>query len=138
MLDRLWNFHNGFWFYPLFIIWFFNPHLDKTNWKQGHPQYIEVFGSWSTNTPGEVYKREKELVKKNKKDYQKLLTKAKRSDNICKHSRGGTRWGWKKEALAGLKKSEKKLEKSLKKVLTKGYRCGILFELSKKRTAIGP
>ena len=31
-----------------------------------------------------------------------------------------------------LEGGEKRLEKNLKKVLTKGYRCGILFELSEK------
>ena len=66
------------------------------------------------------------LVKTYKKSYKKLLTKEKRGDNICKHSLRKT-----------LEKPEnvdaKKLEKSLKKVLTRMRVCDILLKLSRKR-----
>jgi len=71
------------------------------------------------------------MVKMSKKDCKNVLTKTKRSDNICKHSARGAR----ATERNARKKTWKKLKKSLEKVLTKGVRYGILFELSRKRAA---
>ena len=66
------------------------------------------------------------LVKTYKKVYEKLLTKTKRGDNICKHSS--------RETSEGAKKVDaKKVEKTFKKVLTRTRVCDILLKLSRKR-----
>ena len=64
-----------------------------------------------------------------------MLTKTKRDDKIRYANEGKTTQARKKENFRTLEDKKKKLEKSLKKVLTKGSESDILFELSKKRTA---
>ena len=61
------------------------------------------------------------LVKTYKKVYEKLLTKTKRGDNICKHSTRESSERAEKEDAFEKEKVLKKLEKTFKKVLTKGY-----------------
>ena len=63
------------------------------------------------NTRSRVSKG-RDLVKIAKKSCQKLLTKTKRGDNICKHSSRAT-------LRKGKKVDTKKVEKTFKKVLTK-------------------
>ena len=63
------------------------------------------------------------------------MTKEKRGDNICKHSARETRARLRNETKKARKRALKKLKKSFEKGLTKRYRCGILFELSRKRAA---
>ena len=71
--------------------------------------------------------KEKRLVKKYKKSCKKLLTKPKRSDNICKHSSRETR-----EQLRDESEGEKRGWKKLKKVLKKPWQTKryVIYSLS--------
>ena len=105
----------------------------RQKWRKRntHTRYSVIFAPQHKNTRTRVSKGIR-LVKIAKKSCQKLLTKTKVSDNICKHSSRAT--------LRKAKKVDtKKVEKTFKKVLTKGVWCDILFELSRKKgIAIGP
>jgi hypothetical protein len=82
--------------------------------------------------------KEEVFSKKAQKSCKKLLTKEKRSDNICKHSARGTRERLRNNSREAKKKALKKTEKSLKKGLTKRDIYDILVELSRKEQRIGP